>query len=132
MLSPEIMSLIHQLELSTKVAMRAALVGDTRQRDLGFGSEFDQIREYSQGDDIRFIDWRGFARTNKLLVRQYRKQISKKVEIKKIAIVKKRKNPTIPAKQFRKLEKKEIKFWFIKARNMEYPVKENLKLIQKK
>jgi uncharacterized protein (DUF58 family) len=81
MLNPEIMSLIHQLELSTKVAMRAALVGDTRQRDLGFGSEFDQIREYSQGDDIRFIDWRGFARTNKLLVRQYRKQISKKVYV---------------------------------------------------
>ncbi|MBT3827958.1 DUF58 domain-containing protein [bacterium] len=81
MLSPDIISLIRQLELATKAVMRGALVGDSKQRVPGFGSEFDQIREYVQGDDIRFIDWRGVARTGSLLVRQYHKQVSKTVYV---------------------------------------------------
>ena len=33
--------------------------------------DFDQIRDYHLGDDIRYIDWKSTARTNKLLVKQY-------------------------------------------------------------
>ncbi len=37
----------------------------------GEGLEFDQIREYQEGDDIRTIDWACTARSQKVLVRQY-------------------------------------------------------------
>ena len=32
---------------------------------------FDELREYVQGDDIKDIDWKASARSQKLLVRQY-------------------------------------------------------------
>ncbi len=38
-------------------------------RKLGQGTEFAELREYSQGDDIRFIDWKATARQNRPLMR---------------------------------------------------------------
>src|SRR5581483_4637751 len=37
----------------------------------GSGFEFDQIRDYQLGDDIRFIDWASSLRMQKMLVKQY-------------------------------------------------------------
>ncbi len=42
------------------------------ERRRGDGSEFDSLREWSQGDDIKHIDWKHTARHRKLLARQFR------------------------------------------------------------
>ena len=42
-------------------------MGDSRSAQKGSGFEFNQIREYQMGDDVRFIDWRASARADKLL-----------------------------------------------------------------
>jgi len=47
------------------------MVGDSRSAQKGSGFEFNQIREYQMGDDVRFIDWHASARSNKLLVKEY-------------------------------------------------------------
>lgn len=70
---------IKQLEILTRRLLNGALVGDSRSAIKGSGFEFDQIREYSFGDDIRFIDWKASARNNKLLVKQYIEERSRTV-----------------------------------------------------
>jgi uncharacterized protein (DUF58 family) len=77
--SPDIAHKIKQLEIFTRRLLNGALVGDSRSAIKGSGFEFDQIREYNFGDDIRFIDWKASARTNKLLVKQYIEERSRTI-----------------------------------------------------
>lgn len=71
MLSKEVLKKIRQVEIHTRRLLRGSLAGDSRSALKGSGFEFDQIREYQMGDDVRFIDWNSSARMNKLLVKQY-------------------------------------------------------------
>ena len=71
MISKEAFRKIRQIEISTKRLLNGSLVGDSRSAVKGTGLEFDQIRDYQIGDDVRFIDWNASARTNKFLVKQY-------------------------------------------------------------
>lgn len=79
LISPDIASKIKQLEIFTRRLLNGALVGDSRSAIKGTGFEFDQIREYSFGDDIRFIDWKASARNDKLLVKQYIEERSRTI-----------------------------------------------------
>jgi uncharacterized protein (DUF58 family) len=49
-------------------------IGIRRSRIRGLGTEFESLREYSEGDDYRKIDWKATARKNKLVVRQYEQE----------------------------------------------------------
>jgi uncharacterized protein (DUF58 family) len=60
---------IKQIKIFTKRLMRSSLVGDYLSAFKGTGLEFDQIREYQLGDDIRFINWNCSAKMNKLMVK---------------------------------------------------------------
>jgi uncharacterized protein (DUF58 family) len=71
MLSKEILKKIAEIEIHTKRIMRSTLMGDSRSAQKGSGFEFNQIREYQMGDDVRFIDWRASARSSKILVKEY-------------------------------------------------------------
>ncbi len=71
MLSKDIVKKIKHIELYTRRLLRGTQFGDSRSAQKGTGLEFDQIREYQQGDDVRFIDWCASARMDKLLVKQY-------------------------------------------------------------
>lgn len=46
--------------------------GKTRIR--GYGQEFYSLREYYPGDDYRFIDWKSYARTRKLYIKQFERE----------------------------------------------------------
>ena len=70
-LNKEILQKIKHIEIQTRRLLSGSLVGDYSSAQKGSGMEFDQIREYQQGDDIRFIDWNATARSGKLLVKQY-------------------------------------------------------------
>lgn len=48
-----------------------ALPGNRQLRKIGHSMEFDQIKEYVQGDDIRSINWKATARKNHLMVNNY-------------------------------------------------------------
>ncbi len=71
LLSDDIIRKIKEIEIVTRRLLSGSLVGDTRSAQKGVGFEFDQLREYQQGDDVRCIDWRASARMNKLLIKQY-------------------------------------------------------------
>jgi len=71
MISSEIMQRIKQIEIFTRRIMAHVQLGNIKPIKKGMGFEFDQIRNYEIGDDVRFIDWKGSARSPQLLVRQY-------------------------------------------------------------
>lgn len=78
-LSPETRKKIKQLEVYTRRLLSGSLSGDNRSAVKGTGFDFDQIREYQEGDDVRFIDWNASARMNILLVRQYMQERSRTI-----------------------------------------------------
>jgi len=51
---------------------RDALLGLKVQLQSGEGSEFDALREYAPGHDVRFVDWKHSARHRKLLSKEFR------------------------------------------------------------
>lgn len=71
MMHSEIRARIQAIRIRTKRLMTGAPVGDFSTARQGFGFEFKQLREYQEGDDIRFIDWKSTAKTKTVFVRQY-------------------------------------------------------------
>jgi uncharacterized protein (DUF58 family) len=58
--------------LPEKLARLRVLDGSVVTRGRGQGTEFDTLREYVVGDDVRSIDWRGSARRSDVVVRTWR------------------------------------------------------------
>jgi uncharacterized protein (DUF58 family) len=78
-LSPDILKKIQQIELYTQRLLSGSQSGDARSAQKGVGFEFDQLRQYVPGDDIRFIDWRASARMDSVLVKQYIEERSRTI-----------------------------------------------------
>ncbi len=55
--------------------------GDLLGRGTGSSLEFQEYRQYQPGDDIRHLDWAAYARSDALMVRLYREEISPRTEI---------------------------------------------------
>jgi uncharacterized protein (DUF58 family) len=79
MLSQEILTKIKHIEIYTRRILNNTLSGDSRSAVRGSGFEFDQIREYQLGDDVRYIDWKASTRMNTLLTKQYIEERSRSV-----------------------------------------------------
>ncbi|MET0695382.1 MAG: DUF58 domain-containing protein [Propionibacteriaceae bacterium] len=58
--------------LPSRLARLRELDGRTTILQRGQGTEFDNLREYVPGDDVRSIDWRGTARSNTVVVKTWR------------------------------------------------------------
>ena len=63
MIPSELAKKIRYIEIYTSKAVNDALAGEYESMFKGRGMEFDEVREYQMGDDIRSIDWNVTART---------------------------------------------------------------------
>jgi uncharacterized protein (DUF58 family) len=70
-LAPEIQKKVKEIKILTRRALSALQIGNFSSAKKGSGFEFDQLRDYAFGDDVRTIDWKSSARTGKILVKQY-------------------------------------------------------------
>jgi uncharacterized protein (DUF58 family) len=70
-LDQEAIKQIAALELLAKTAVDGFLSGRHRSRFRGASLEFAQHREYVAGDDLRHLDWKVWARGDRLTVKQY-------------------------------------------------------------
>jgi len=73
-LDPEILTKIGRLELRARMVVEGFISGMHRSPYHGFSVEFASHREYVPGDDTRHIDWRLFARGDRLYVKQYEEE----------------------------------------------------------
>ncbi|MCA1745638.1 MAG: DUF58 domain-containing protein, partial [Bacteroidales bacterium] len=61
------------------ISNRLSEVGVKKIRRIGHHSEFDQIRDYIKGDDVRTLNWKATARKGHLMVNQYQDEKSQQV-----------------------------------------------------
>ena len=65
--------------LPSRLARLRELDGRSAVRVRGQGTEFDSLREYVRGDDVRSIDWRASARTRNVVVRTWQPERDRRV-----------------------------------------------------
>lgn len=58
---------------------KLSMIGVKRVRRIGNSREFDQIREYVRGDDVRTVNWKATSRKNRLMVNTYQDERSQQV-----------------------------------------------------
>lgn len=61
------------------ISNRLSEIGLKKIRKIGHTQEFEQIKEYVQGDDIRTLNWKATAKQNRLMVNQYQDEKSQPV-----------------------------------------------------
>ena len=61
-LSPEVFQKIKAIQIRTQHLVTEALAGEYESAFKGRGMEFEEVREYQPGDDVRHIDWNVTAR----------------------------------------------------------------------
>ena len=71
-LDPALLAALGDLELVARVIVDGMLSGLHNSPFHGYSAEFSQYRHYRPGDDLKYIDWKLFARTDRLYTKQYR------------------------------------------------------------
>lgn len=81
MLSPELIKQIKHIQLRAGRRATDALTGEYASVFKGQGMEFDEVREYVPGDDVRAIDWNVTARMQQPFVKVFREEREQTVQL---------------------------------------------------
>src|ERR1700744_1641055 len=71
LLEPATLQKISKMELVAKQLMDGYVQGMHRSPHVGFALDFAQHRQYVAGDDIKRIDWRAYAKSERYYIKQY-------------------------------------------------------------
>lgn len=74
MISKELAKKVRYIQIMTNKAVNDVLAGEYHSVFKGQGMEFDEVREYQPGDEIRSIDWNVTARTGHPYVKRFREE----------------------------------------------------------
>ncbi len=74
MLSKEVLQKIRLIDIKSKYLANEVFSGEYESAFRGRGMEFEEVREYQIGDDIRSIDWNVTARMEKPFVKVFREE----------------------------------------------------------
>lgn len=78
---PEALRLGALFRIAVPQAPRSGPAGERLGRGTGASLEFQDRQPYAAGDDLRHLDWRVYARTDQLWVRQYREEIQPRLDL---------------------------------------------------
>ncbi len=70
LLDPKTLMAIKDLQLSAKTTIDGFMNGANKSTIKGPGLEFSQYRSYQPGDDLRSLDWKMFARSDRYYIRE--------------------------------------------------------------
>ncbi len=68
---PQILSKLGRLDLIARTVVEGFLSGKHRSTHKGGCTDFAEFRPYARGDDIRLLDWRHYARSDRYYVKRY-------------------------------------------------------------
>ena len=71
MLTGDLIARIRRIEITTRKLVNDSFAGEYQSVFKGRGMEFDEVRQYHPGDDVRSIDWNVTARTGELYVKSF-------------------------------------------------------------
>ena len=71
---PDFLTKLEYLSIMSKRVFRGSLLAQRRTMQLGSGIEFSDHREYTTGDDLRYLDWNVYARHGDLLLKRFQEE----------------------------------------------------------
>lgn len=74
-------ALAARYRLAVPERQRAARTGELSGRRTGSSVEYQDRKDFVTGDDLRHVDWRGFARTDRMTVKLYREEITPTIDL---------------------------------------------------
>jgi len=72
--SPRAIAGLARLEIVARGVVEGFLIGLHRSPNRGFSAEFAENRPYNEGDDPRFLDWKVYARSDRLFIKQFEEE----------------------------------------------------------
>jgi uncharacterized protein (DUF58 family) len=70
-----------QYHLALPERQRASRMGELSGRRTGSSVEYQDRKDFAPGDDLRHVDWRGYARSDRMTVKLYREEITPTVDV---------------------------------------------------
>ena len=70
LLKPEVLNTVNGLELVARIIVEGFMSGSNKSQAIGYGQEFSQYRNYEPGDDLRQLDWKMYARSERYFIKQ--------------------------------------------------------------
>jgi hypothetical protein len=70
LLKPELLHSVDGLELIARIIVEGFMSGSNKSQSVGAGQEFSQYKNYQAGDDLRQLDWKVFARSERYYIKQ--------------------------------------------------------------
>jgi uncharacterized protein (DUF58 family) len=70
LLKPETLNTVDGLELVARIIVEGFMSGSNKSQSVGAGQEFSQYRSYEPGDDLRQLDWKMYARSERYYIKQ--------------------------------------------------------------
>ncbi len=80
-LDPEVLKAISGLELKARLIVEGYIAGLHRSPYHGFSVEFAEYRQYMQGDNIRDVDWKVYAKTDRFYMKVFEEETNLKATI---------------------------------------------------
>lgn len=74
MIPTEILKKVRRIQIVTSALVNDLFAGQYHSAFKGRGMEFEEVREYQPGDDVRTIDWNVTARTGRPFVKNFREE----------------------------------------------------------
>jgi len=71
LLKPEVLARLGSLELIARTVVDGVSTGLHRSPHFGFSQEFAEYRAYNEGDDLRYVDWNVYARTDRTYIKRF-------------------------------------------------------------
>ena len=81
LLDPATLSQLGGIELIARGVVEGFLMGLHRSPHRGFSAEFAELRAYQAGDDLRYIDWRMFGRSDRYYVKQFEEETNLRAHV---------------------------------------------------
>ncbi len=81
LIKPESLAKLGRLELIARQVVEGFISGKHKSPFKGFSVEFAEHREYTPGDDLRDLDWRVFARSDRYTIKQYEEETNLRATI---------------------------------------------------
>jgi uncharacterized protein (DUF58 family) len=78
-LDPGVLAQVSGLGLRARLVVQGFIGGLHRSALHGYSIEFAEHRKYCQGDDLRFLDWKVFGRTDKHYIKEYEQETNLKL-----------------------------------------------------
>src|SRR5258708_464444 len=72
---------LDRLSIAAPRSPRSQLAGPVLSRDVGRALEFADYRAYTPGDDPKLVDWRAYARLDRLYLKQYREERARTISV---------------------------------------------------